>query len=44
MSARDVDVLDALRSVREPELRRAADELGNRYPAADLLEIYLAAL
>ena len=30
--------------IGEPELRRAADELGNRYPAADLLEIYLAAL
>jgi len=30
--------------IGEPELRRAADELGSRYPAADLLEIYLAAL
>ena len=27
-----------------PELRRAADELGGKYPAAELLEIYLAAL
>jgi maleylacetate reductase len=30
--------------VGEPELRRAADELAGRYPAADLLSIYLAAL
>jgi maleylacetate reductase len=30
--------------IGEPELRRAADELAGRYPAADLLEIYLAAL
>ena len=30
--------------IGEPELRRAADELGDRYPAKDLLEIYLAAL
>jgi 3-oxoacid CoA-transferase len=30
--------------IGEPELRRAADELGERYPAKDLLEIYLAAL
>ncbi len=30
--------------IGEPELRRAADELGDRYPAEDLLEIYLAAL
>lgn len=28
----------------ETELRRAAEELGGKYPAADLLEIYLAAL
>jgi maleylacetate reductase len=28
----------------EPELRRAADELAGRYPAADLLAIYLAAM
>ena len=30
--------------IGEPELRRAADELAGRYPAADLLGIYLAAL
>jgi 3-oxoacid CoA-transferase len=30
--------------IGEPELRRAADELASRYPTADLLEIYLAAL
>ncbi len=30
--------------IGEPELRRAADELGDRYPAKELLEIYLAAL
>jgi len=30
--------------IGEAELRRAADELGGRYPAKDLLEIYLAAL
>jgi maleylacetate reductase len=30
--------------IGEPELRRASDELAGRYPAADLLEIYLAAL
>jgi len=30
--------------IGEPALRRAADELGDRYPAKDLLEIYLAAL
>jgi len=30
--------------IGEPELRRAADELAGHYPAADLLEIYLAAL
>jgi len=30
--------------IGEPELRRAADELGDRYPAKDVLEIYLAAL
>jgi hypothetical protein len=28
----------------EPELRRAADELAGRYPAADLLAIYMAAI
>jgi maleylacetate reductase len=28
----------------EPELRRAASELGGRYPSADLLRIYLEAL
>jgi maleylacetate reductase len=28
----------------EPELRRAANELGGRYPAGDLLGIYMAAL
>src|SRR5690348_9864812 len=30
--------------IGEPELRRAAEELGGKYPAQDLLEIYLAAL
>jgi len=30
--------------VGEPELRRAADELAGRYPAADLLAIYRAAM
>ena len=30
--------------IGEPELRKAADELGGKYPADDLLEIYLAAL
>jgi maleylacetate reductase len=30
--------------IGEAELRRAADELGDRYPAKDVLEIYLAAL
>jgi hypothetical protein len=30
--------------IGEPELRRAADELGGKYPAEDLLKIYLAAL
>ncbi len=30
--------------IGEPELRRAADELAGRYPAADILEIYIAAL
>ena len=30
--------------IGEPELRRAAEELGGKYPAADLLGIYLAAL
>ena len=30
--------------IGEPELRTAASELGGKYPEADLLEIYLAAL
>jgi maleylacetate reductase len=30
--------------IGEPELRRAANELAGKYPAEDLLEIYLAAL
>lgn len=30
--------------IGEPELRRAADDLAGRYPAQDLLKIYLAAL
>jgi len=30
--------------INEPELRRAADELGGRYPASDILAIYMAAL
>ena len=30
--------------IGEPELRKAADELADKYPAEDLLEIYLAAL
>ena len=30
--------------IGESELKRAADELGGKYPAADLLEIYLKAL
>ena len=30
--------------IGEPELRRAADELAGKYPAEDLLAIYLAAL
>jgi alcohol dehydrogenase class IV len=30
--------------IGEPELRRAAEELAGRYPAEDLLGIYLAAL
>jgi len=30
--------------IGEPELRRAADELAGKYPARDLLEVYLAAL
>jgi alcohol dehydrogenase class IV len=30
--------------IGEPELRRAAEELGGKYPAEDLLKIYLAAL
>jgi alcohol dehydrogenase class IV len=30
--------------IGEPELRTAANELGGKYPAEDLLEIYLAAL
>jgi hypothetical protein len=28
----------------EPELRKAAGELGGKYPAEELLKIYLAAL
>jgi alcohol dehydrogenase class IV len=28
----------------EPELRRAASELGGRYPSADLLRVYMEAL
>jgi alcohol dehydrogenase len=31
-------------NVGESELRRAADELAGRYPAAELLAIYVAAL
>ncbi len=31
-------------AIGEPELRRAADELAGKYPAEDLLAIYLAAL
>jgi alcohol dehydrogenase class IV len=30
--------------IGEPELRRAANELAGRYPAEDLLKIYMAAL
>jgi maleylacetate reductase len=30
--------------IGEPELRRAADDLGDRYPAKEVLEIYLSAL
>jgi len=30
--------------IGEPELTRAAAELGGKYPAADLLRIYLAAV
>jgi hypothetical protein len=30
--------------IGEPELRRAASELGGRYPSADLLRIYMEAL
>jgi hypothetical protein len=30
--------------IGEPELRRAAHELAGKYPAEDLLGIYLAAL
>jgi maleylacetate reductase len=30
--------------IAEPELRKAADELAGKYPAADLLQIYRAAL
>jgi maleylacetate reductase len=30
--------------IGEPELRKAADELAGKYPAGELLEIYLAAL
>jgi hypothetical protein len=30
--------------IGEPELRKAAGELAGKYPAEDLLEIYLAAL
>jgi maleylacetate reductase len=30
--------------INEPELRRAAEELGGRYPAADILAIYMAAM
>lgn len=30
--------------IGEPEVKRAAEELGGKYPAADLLTIYLAAL
>jgi alcohol dehydrogenase class IV len=31
-------------AIGQPELRRAAEDLGDRYPAKDLLEIYLSAL
>jgi hypothetical protein len=30
--------------IGEPELKRAADELGGKYPAEDLLQIYVSAL
>jgi hypothetical protein len=30
--------------IGEPELRTAADELAGKYPAEDLLKIYLAAM
>jgi alcohol dehydrogenase class IV len=30
--------------IGEPELRRAAEDLRDRYPAEELLEIYLAAV
>jgi len=30
--------------IGEAELRKAADELSDRYPAKDLLKIYVAAL
>jgi hypothetical protein len=30
--------------IGEPELRRAASDLAGKYPAEDLLKIYLAAL
>jgi alcohol dehydrogenase class IV len=30
--------------IGKPELRRAADDLADKYPAEDLLEIYLSAL
>jgi alcohol dehydrogenase class IV len=30
--------------IGEPELRRAAEELGGKYPAADLLRVYLSAI
>ena len=31
-------------AIGEPELRKAAEELAGKYPAGDLLKIYLAAL
>jgi len=30
--------------IGEPELRKAASDLGGKYPSADLLRIYLEAL
>jgi hypothetical protein len=30
--------------IGEPELRRAASELGGKYPSAELLRVYLEAL